>query len=146
MFIEVPEVHRGTHRDAAALAKARGDVLADIVHAAILSATTAAEAGHGNLLPAKPKPERKRREPGSPDPDTGALRYKAADGERERCWTAIFGAGSSPAAIAVEAMEAYVQAGGVRMDVVLPWVPRLRPRARGDRDTSAGQLQQAGAA
>lgn len=145
VYIEIPEVHRETHQTASALAKARGDVLAEYVHDAILTATTAAEAGRGDLLPPKPTPDRRRR---TSDEDAAkpGIRYKAAVGERDRCWAAIYAAGSSPAAVAVEALAAYAAVKGVRMDVVLRWVPRLRARSVRDQAAGSSPLRQAGAA
>lgn len=145
-YIEIPEVHGAIHASASATAKRRGDILAEFVHDAILTATAAAEAGHGHLLPPKPTPERRKRGPEETVKGGTPIRYKAAEGERDRCWAAIYAAGSSPAAVAVAALAAYESAHGVRMDVMLPWVPRLRRRAVRDQPADDGPLARAGAA
>ncbi|MEK6443698.1 hypothetical protein [Pseudonocardia sp. T1-2H] len=99
-----------------------GFVLTDFIHSAIITATKAAEAGQGELLP--------RRQPRNrPAPAGGVTpsRYTASRAEAARCAAALAAVGSSVRVVVIAALEALRAARFVWLDATLPgeagWAP-----------------------
>jgi hypothetical protein len=99
-----------------------GFVLTDFVHSAIITATKAAEAGQGELLP--------RRQPRNRPAPAGGMtpfRYTASKAEAARCAAALGAVDSSVRVVAIAALEALRDARFVWLDATLPgeagWMP-----------------------
>lgn len=103
-------------RAAVAMAHGAGHPLTDYLHSAIIEAAQYAEDGGRAGLPARPG-----RRPRGTAPKLIAVFYTAAKQEHERTKTQLERAGSSIPAVGLAALEAFVAAGGVWMDVRLPW-------------------------
>jgi hypothetical protein len=109
--------------EASELAMEAGDVLADLVHGAIITATKAAEAGHHDLLPKAPPPQPRRRR--GEGVALTSFRYTASASEEERCDRSLAAAGSSLTVIAEATLRAYIDARGSRLDTPMPGEPWL---------------------
>jgi len=118
--------------EAGACARRRGDVLTDYVHHAVITATQAAEAGRGDLLPDR-RPRTVKADSGA----TSTINYTASREQAARSAAALEAAGSSRLAVVDAALRALVAADGVWLDVRLPWEPDLG-RAVGDVSRTAG--------
>lgn len=113
---------------AVAAARTRGDQLSVVVHAAVITAVKAAEAGRGELLPERLP----RRTPGAAPPAaTAPVAYTASREQAARCAAALDGAGSSVRQVAVRSLEAYVAADGVWLDAPMPGEPGVVWRVSG---------------
>jgi hypothetical protein len=125
---------------AGAMARARGDVLTDFVHAAVIAATKAAEAGHGEQLP--PRTPRTIRDPAP----KSVIHYTASREQASRCAAALAAVGSSVPAVVAAALQAYLDADGVWLDTRVPGEPDLRvgvagrggPAGRATPEAAAG--------
>jgi hypothetical protein len=113
-------------REARARASAQGDVLSDFVRGAIITATRAAEAGHGDQLP-----QDSQRPPRARGEGVVSFRYLASADEETRCAAALARSGSSPVAVAEEALTSYLAFEGSRLDVVVPGDPWVSARTAG---------------
>jgi hypothetical protein len=132
------EVSAALLRDASGYATWDGE-LPEYVHAMVIAAAQAAEAGHGHRLP--------RAFPRGGGPKVGtAIKFATTAEDQERYWSAIYAAGSSPVAVASSALQAWVKAKGRRMDVMTDWTPRLGAEAAVVEDPSEDRLARAGAA
>jgi hypothetical protein len=95
------------------LAESAGHPLSPFVHAAIIAAVRAAEAGRGDALP-KPPPRRPVR------PDLARVAITASRADRQRWTAAMESAGTTLPAVVTAALEAFVKVGGSWADTPMP--------------------------